>query len=153
MSTIIIESPDKNSNQSKNVGIGPCRSLVAFLSGGAVYTHDINSGLDITIPITEILNTEECDYVFPVDKTAYYDEDLANELESSSNLNHSEDKDGNKLQAIFIKLEEFYAKSFEDSVKPTLRDYTYIKEIIAVLENCKNTNMAIKYYCDCEDDL
>ena len=153
MSTIIIEIADKNSNQSKKFCIGPSRSLVAFLLGGAVYTHDNNSGLDITIPITEILNTEECDYVFPVDKTEYYDEDFENEFESSPNLNHSEDKNVNKLQAIFIKLEEFYAKTFEDSVKPTLWDYTYIKEIIAILENCKNSNMEVKYYCDCEDDL
>jgi hypothetical protein len=153
MSIIIIEIPDENSNQSNKIGIGPSRSLVAFLSGGVVYTRGSNLGLNTTIPIAEILNTEECDYVFPVDKTEFYDEDFANELESSSNLNHSEDKNVNKLQAIFIKLEEFYAKSFEDSVKSTLWDYTYIKEIIAVLENCKNTNPEVKYYCDCEDDL
>lgn len=61
MSTIIIGIPDKNSNQAKIICIGPGRSLVAFLSGGVVYTHDKNSGLDINIPIEEILNTEECD--------------------------------------------------------------------------------------------
>jgi hypothetical protein len=153
MSVIIIEFLDKNSNHSKTINIGPCKSLVAFLSGGAIYSQDNSSGSDIVIPISEILNSEECDYIFPVDKTEYYDEDFTDEEDDSSNINHSEDKNLSKLQAIFIKLEEFYTKSFEDSIKQTLWDYSYIKEIIEGLEEYKNITSDIKYYCDCEDDL
>lgn len=164
MSSIIIEFWDKNTNSSKTIGIGPCRGLVAFLSGGVIYFRDKKSGSEISIPITDILNSEECDYIFPVDKTEYF---FMDEYERPINANHSEDKDVSKLQTIFFKLRDFYTQNLysinndkaipplwnEENVEKTLWDYSYIIQIISCLQVCKNIDSEVKYYCDCEDDL
>lgn len=162
MSSLAIEFFDKNTNQSKTIGIGPSKRLIAFLSGGAIYILDKKSESTITIPISEILNSEECDYVFPVDRTESYNEDVADENESSTNIKHSEVKNASKLQAIFFKLRNFYTKDLyglnnseeipslwkEENIKDTLWDYSYILDVISCLEVCKKITSEVKYSCD-----
>jgi len=155
MSVIDIEFFDRASNQSKSFGFGPSKSLVAFLCGGAIYGVNRDSSENIEIAIADILTPEECEYVYPVDRTENFDDQ--NEI-NEDDVARSDVKDPSRLLDVFNKLAMFYTKPLfklgsdvvpplwqENNIRQTLWDYTYIMQIVTCLKICKQLAAEVKY--------